>query len=71
VGLGTAQCHFFNYLNIFQTDLNLNWSKDGLLLFEIFQIKYESVDIEIRNKFSHWSLQKFGMEFELKIREPI
>jgi hypothetical protein len=36
---------------IIQIDSNLNWSKDGVLLLENFQIKYGHVDIEIRNKF--------------------
>jgi hypothetical protein len=44
VGPSTAQCRFFNYSNIFQTDLNLNLSKDGLLLLKNFQTKYWLVE---------------------------
>jgi hypothetical protein len=38
-------------------------------MLKFFQIKYGSVDIEIRNNFPHWSFSKFGTEFELKFRE--
>jgi hypothetical protein len=31
---------FFIIPNDFQMDLNLNWSKDGLLMVEHFQVKY-------------------------------
>jgi hypothetical protein len=34
-----AQFHF-PFFKCFQTDLNLNWSKDGILMLEHFQIKY-------------------------------
>jgi hypothetical protein len=71
VGQAAAQYHFFIYSNIFQTYLNLNWSKDGLLLLKSFQINYGCVDIEIGNKLPHCSFSNFMMEFELKIREPI
>jgi hypothetical protein len=40
-------------------------------MLESFQIKYGHVDNLIRNKFPHCSFSKFGMEFELKIRETI
>jgi hypothetical protein len=45
--------------------------EEGLLMLESFQIKYGHVDNLIRNKFPHCSFSKFGMEFELKIRETI
>jgi hypothetical protein len=66
---GPGTVPLFNYSKIFQTDLNLNHSKYGLLLLKIFEIKYGSVYIEIRNKFPYWSFSTFGTEFELKIRE--
>jgi hypothetical protein len=34
--------------------------KAGLLVLENPQIKYGHVDIEIRNKFSHWSFSKLN-----------
>jgi hypothetical protein len=48
-----------NYSMKFQIDSNLNWSKNGLLVLENFQIKYGRVGIEIGNKFPHWSFSTF------------
>jgi hypothetical protein len=43
----------------------------GLLKLEKWKIKYGCGHLDTRNNFLHWSFSKFGMEFELKIREPI
>jgi hypothetical protein len=39
-GPGRSTTPLSIYSNIFQTFLNLNWSKDGLLVLESFEIKY-------------------------------
>jgi hypothetical protein len=52
-------------------DLNLKQSNDGLLVLEKFHIKYGCLGNGIWNNVPHWSFSKFGMEFELQIREAI
>jgi hypothetical protein len=39
-------------------------------VLENFQIKYGCVGIEMSKKCPHWRFSKFGIEFELKLREP-
>jgi hypothetical protein len=43
--------------------------KRGHPFLENFQIKYGIEDLEIENNFPYWSFSKFGIEFELKIKE--
>jgi hypothetical protein len=51
--------------------LELIWSKDILLVLQKFWIKYWYVGNWIRNNLSYWNFSKFGIEFELKIKEAL
>jgi hypothetical protein len=59
VGRPSLTVPLFIYLKIFNL-FECEMVKAGLLVLENPQIKYGHVDIEIRNKFSHWSFSKLN-----------
>jgi hypothetical protein len=40
-------------------------------LLQNFQIKYGTEGFEERNNFPYWTFSKFGIEFELKIKDSL
>jgi hypothetical protein len=67
---GGPVCYYSTLFDFSNGFALIPW-KGCLPAHQIFQIKYGHVDDLIRNKFLHWSFSNFGMEFELKIWEPI
>jgi hypothetical protein len=64
------QCTFLLF-KYFSNWFALIQSKGYLPLHKLFQIKHGRVYNWIANRFPYWNFSKFGMEFELKIRELI
>jgi hypothetical protein len=59
----------FLFIQTFTSNLNFKWSKRYPLLLGNFQKKYGFEAFEIRNNFTYWNLSKFGIHYELKIKE--
>jgi hypothetical protein len=53
----------------FSNRLGLIRLNNDFPLLKNFQIKYVFEAFKIRNNFPHWNFSKFGLGFELKIKE--
>jgi hypothetical protein len=69
VGSTDKNSNVFNLFKGIPEGSDLILLKDGLSELKNFQIKYGCEGIKIRNTFPYWNFSKFGIEFELKIRE--
>jgi hypothetical protein len=62
----------FSIFNLnFQICSNLQRFTVPLTELKKFKIKYVRAGNLIRSNFPHWSFSKFGIKFELQIKEPI
>jgi hypothetical protein len=73
---GGTGCHgrgfkSFSDFILFKTYSNLIQSKTCLPNLQNFKLKYGAVGFEIWNDFPYSNFFIFGVEFELKFREPI
>jgi hypothetical protein len=57
------------YYSKFSNRLGLIRLNNDFPLLKNFQIKYVFEAFKIRNNFPHWNFSKFGLGFELKIKE--